>query len=109
MTPNQDTPNKTNTWVSERDKLNITMNLEPKVPIIDKNTRIVFEVKRINGSEQIENLKSKVTMTDHDGRLYEFENETIPIIKGQLSVDYVFPDDGEHRIVLQIYKILLLQ
>lgn len=43
-------------------------------------------------------------MTDHDGRLYKFENKSIPIINGQFSVDYIFPDDGEHQVILQFYK-----
>lgn len=43
-------------------------------------------------------------MTDHDGRLYKFENRSIPIINGQFLVDYIFPDDGEHRVILQFYK-----
>ncbi len=28
----------------------------------------------------------------------------MPVIDGQFSVDYIFPDDGEHRIILQLYK-----
>ncbi len=43
-------------------------------------------------------------MTDHDRRLYKFENKSISIINGQFFVNYIFPDDGEHRIILQIYK-----
>ncbi|KAA2283560.1 hypothetical protein [Candidatus Nitrosocosmicus sp. SS] len=100
----QSISNKTKDWISERDNLNITMSLEPTVPIIDKNTKIIFKVKKINDTKQIEELKAKVTMTDHDGRLYKFENKSIPVINGQFLVDYVFPDDGEHRIILQIYK-----
>lgn len=55
-------------------------------------------------TDLFEKLKAKVTMTDHDGRLYKFENRSIPVINGQFLVDYVFPDDGKHRIILQIYK-----
>lgn len=47
---------------------------------------------------------SNVTMTNHDGRLYKFGNKSIPIINRQFFVEYVFPDEGEHRIILQIYK-----
>ena len=26
------------------------------------------------------------------------------ISNGKISVDYIFPDDGEHRIILQLYR-----
>ncbi len=41
--PKQD--NKTNSWLSKRDNLNVTMDLAPKVPIVDEKTRITFEVR----------------------------------------------------------------
>jgi len=95
---------KNNTWITERDNLNITIKLMPQVPIIDKITKISFEIRNLNNSKSFENMNAKVTMTDHDGRLYKFENKFIPIKNGQFSVDYIFPDDGEHRIILQLYK-----
>ena len=95
---------KNNSWISERDNLNISLRLEPQVPIIDEVTRLSFEVRNLNDSTLIDNLNTKVTLTDHDGRLYKFENKLIPISGGHLAVDYIFPDDGEHRIILQLYK-----
>ena len=91
-------------WISERDNLNISLKLEPPVPIIDKVTKLYFEVRNLNDSELIENLNTRVTLTDHDGRLYKFENNLIPVMEGRFTVDYIFPDDGEHRIILQLYK-----
>jgi len=95
---------KNNYWISERDNLNISLRLEPQVPIIDQVTRLTFEVRNLNDSTLVNNLNTKVTLTDHDGRLYKFENKSIPISGGHFSVDYIFPDDGEHRIILQLYK-----
>jgi len=95
---------KNNFWISEQDNLNISLKPEPQVPIIDQVTRLSFEVRNLNDSSLINNLNTKVTLTDHDGRLYKFENKLIPISGGQFSVDYIFPDDGEHRIILQLYK-----
>lgn len=95
---------KNNSRISERDNLNISLKLEPQVPIIDQFTRLSFEVRNLNDSTLIDNLNAKVTLTDHDGRLYKFENKTIPISEGQFSVDYIFPNDDEHRIILQLYK-----
>ncbi len=95
---------KNNSWISERDNLNISLSLKPQVPVIDQVTRLSFEVRNLNESMLIDNLNTKVTLTDHDGRLYKFENKFIPIYGGHFSVDYIFPDDGEHRIILQLYK-----
>lgn len=53
----------------------------PKISVVDKVTKLLFHVRDINGS-YIENLNSKITMTDHDGRLYKFENKFIAIING---------------------------
>lgn len=95
---------KNDSWISERDNLNMTINLEPAVPIIDETTKISFEVKQLDTSKPFEGLNIRVTITDHDGRLYKFENKLIPVTNGKFSVDYIFPDDGEHRIILQLYK-----
>ncbi len=80
------------------------MKLNPEVPIIDQITNILFEVRTLNDSSFFEGLNAKVTMTDHDGRLYKFENKFIPVANGNFSIEYIFPDDGEHRIILQLYK-----
>ena len=93
---------KTNAWISKQNNLNITMNLKPYMPVIDQWTHILFEVKKLNGSGFIDNLNASVTITDHDGRLFKFDSQ--PVSKGKFSVEYMFPDDGQHRVLLQLYK-----
>jgi hypothetical protein len=94
-----------NTWISKRDGLNITMKIMPEIPVIDEKTKISFEIRKLNDSKFIEeDLNAKVTITDHDGRLFKFNNQYMPISNGKISVDYIFPDDGEHRIILQLYR-----
>ncbi|HJR49310.1 MAG TPA: hypothetical protein VJ799_14210 [Nitrososphaeraceae archaeon] len=91
------------TWLSKRDNLNITIKLDPKVPIIDKWTLIQFEVRKLDSGDLVnDTLTSNVTMTDHDGRLFKFPEQTIS--NGKFSVEYIFPDDGQHRLILQFYK-----
>ncbi len=34
-----------NSWISERDNLNVTMNLTPEVPTVDQPTEIQFEIR----------------------------------------------------------------
>lgn len=91
------------TWASKRDNLKITIELDPKIPMIDEWTKILFEVSRLDSGELVNgNLKTNTTLTDHDGRLYKFPEQVIA--DGKFSVDYIFPDDGQHKIILQLYK-----
>ena len=91
------------TWLSKRDNLNITIKLDPKIPIIDKWTLIHFEIHKLDSGDLAnDSLTSNVTITDHDGRLFKFPEQIIA--NGKFSVEYIFPDDGQHRIILQFYR-----
>jgi len=91
------------TWLSKRDNLNITIKLDPKVPIIDEWTIIQFEVRKLDSGDLVnDSLTSNVTITDHDGRLFKFPERIIS--NGKFSVEYIFPDDGQHRMILQFYR-----
>ena len=70
---------KNDSWVSKQNNLNVTISLEPKVPVIDEKTSISFEVRKLNDSSLFENLSARVTLTDHDGRLFKFHNQDIRI------------------------------
>jgi len=92
------------TWTSKRENLSIILKLEPKVPIIDQWTHMYFE---INGSGSVKvpqnvNLTVNATISDHDGRLFKFPEKEV--IYGKFNNSYIFPDDGQHRVILQIYK-----
>ena len=84
--------------------MNVTMQLNPDIPIIDQKTKIAFEIGKLNSSisDSLDNLNARVTITDHDGRLFKFNSQ--PVSNGKFSVDYIFPDDGQHRVILQLYK-----
>jgi hypothetical protein len=92
------------TWISKRDNLNITMSLIPPMPIIDQTTKINFEVKKLDSSGFFDTASAKITITDQDGRLYKFDNKFFPIVDGNVSVDYLFPVEGEHEVILQLYN-----
>jgi len=92
------------TWISKRDNLNITMSLTPPMPIIDQTTKINFEVKKLDNQGFLNNASAKITITDQDGRLYKFENKFFPIINGKVSMDYLFPVEGEHEVILRLYN-----
>jgi len=92
------------TWMSKRDNLNVTMSLMPQMPIIDQMTKINFEVKKLNNLGFLNNASAKITITDQDGRLYKFDNKFFPILDGNVSVDYLFPVEGQHKVILQLYN-----
>jgi hypothetical protein len=92
------------TWISKRDNLNITMSLIPQMPIIDQTTKINFEVKKLDNLGLLGNASAKITITDQDDRLYKFENKFFPILDGNVSVEYLFPVEGEHKVILQLYN-----
>ena len=95
---------KNSTWTSISKNLTLSLELIPRVPVIDESTRMQFEVRNLNHFNKFDNIRAKVTVTDHDGRLYKFENRLIPLANGQFSVNYIFPDDGEHRVIVQLYE-----
>jgi hypothetical protein len=76
----------------------------PQMPIIDQMTKINFEVKKLNNLGFLNNASAKITITDQDGRLYKFDNKFFPIVDGNVSVDYLFPVEGQHKVILQLYN-----
>ncbi len=91
-------------WVSKKDNLNISIALDPAVPIVDKSTKISFEIKKLNNSfsPTFSNFSAKVTMTDSEGRLFKFEKQNI--INNKFFVNYIFPSNGTDRAILQLFK-----
>lgn len=91
-------------WISKRENLNISIKLEPKVPLVDQNTKIYFDIKKLNSSilSNWENLSGRVTIVDSDGRLFKFDNKNIT--GNNFFVNYIFPSNGENKIILQLYK-----
>lgn len=43
-------------------------------------------------------------MMDYDIKLYKIEFKIMPVIDGKFSIEYIFPDNGQHRTILQLYK-----
>jgi hypothetical protein len=92
------------TWNSKRDNLSINLKLEPSVPVIDQWTKMYFEIKELGSGKLVQNtnLTVNATITDHDGRLFKFPEQKVT--DGKFGVSYIFPDDGQHRVILQLYK-----
>jgi len=101
---NSNNPILNSTWISKRDGLNISLSLEPRIPIVDQKTILNFDIKKINSTNQLNGLTAKLTITDQDGRLYKFNNELFPIKNGKFSVEYFFPSDGDNKVIVQFYN-----
>ena len=91
-------------WISKRENLNISISLDPKVPIVDQNTKISFDIKKLNPSlpANLDNISGKITIVDSDGRLFKFGNKNVT--DNKFFVNYIFPSDGQNKIILQLYK-----
>ncbi len=89
-------------WVSKRDNLNITMQFEPKNPVIYYQTKILFKINNLNGSEYVKNITAIVTILDSEGGLYKFGKQKV--IDGKTFINYIFPNSGKNKIILQLYE-----
>jgi hypothetical protein len=91
-----------NSWISERDNLNVTMNLTPEVPTVDQPTEIQFEIRELNTGMPYREMTANVTILDSDGRLFKFAEQ--PVSDGIFSVIYIFPDDALNNIIVQMKR-----
>jgi hypothetical protein len=91
--------NKTQVWQDSQDNLEIQFAYEPEKPIIDTFTNLGFSVTNLQTGEHIKDSIASVTVTNGQ-RLFKFQNISVP--EGDFSVDYLFPDDGTHKVLLRL-------
>jgi len=83
------------------DNLQIKFGYNPDKPIIDTFTNLQFSVTDLRTDKHIKDSVAQVTVTNGQ-RLFKFQN--ISTQNGDFSVDYIFPDDGTHQVLLRIDK-----
>jgi hypothetical protein len=88
-------------WKNPKNNLKIEFAYKPEKPIIDTFTNLQFSVTDLGTDKHIKDLVAKVTVTNGQ-RLFKFQN--ISAQNGDFSVDYLFPDDGTHQVLLRIDK-----
>ena len=93
--------NRTQEWISQRDDVKILFTYRPERPIIDTFTKLEFRAVNLTNNENLKDFDARVVVTNGQ-RLFKFENITVP--DGDFSVEYIFPDDGTHQVVLRIDK-----
>jgi hypothetical protein len=88
--------------VTESDDLNITMKFDPQIPNIYQQTKILFQINHLNGSEYNKNVTATVTIIDSDGGLYKFDKQELH--NGKISINYIFQNVVKNKIIIQLYK-----
>jgi hypothetical protein len=79
--------------------LAIQFAYKPEKPIIDSFTTLQFSVTNLQSGQHIGDSLAQVTVTNGQ-RLFKFQN--IITQNGDFSVDYIFPDDGTHQVLLRL-------
>jgi hypothetical protein len=89
----------TQVWNSTKDNLRIEFGYIPEKPIIDTFTNLAFSVTNLQTSDHVGDGVAHVTVTNGQ-RLFKFHN--VSMQTGDFSVDYLFPDDGTHQVLLRL-------
>ena len=91
--------NNTQVWKNTKDNLKIEFGYLPEKPIIDTFTSLAFSVTNLQTGEHAGDGVAQVTVTNGQ-RLFKFEN--VSVQNGDFTVDYLFPDDGTHQVLLRL-------
>jgi hypothetical protein len=82
-------------------QLVIQFSYEPELPVIDEFTKLHFSVHDLDSGDHLRNATARVVVTTPGGeRLFIFENVTVS--EGHFGVEYNFPDDGTHVVLVRI-------
>ncbi len=93
--------NNTQIWNNTEDNIRIEFGYLPEEPIIDTFTNLAFSVTNLRTGDHSAEGMAQVTVTNGQ-RLFKFNN--VSIQNGDFSVDYLFPDDGTHQVLLRLDK-----
>lgn len=93
--------NNTQIWNNTEDNIRIEFGYLPEKPIIDTFTNLAFSVTNLRTGDHSAEGIAQVTVTNGQ-RLFKFNN--VSIQNGDFSVDYLFPDDGTHQVLLRLDK-----
>jgi len=86
-------------WNDTEDNIRIEFGYSPEKPIIDTFTNLAFSVTNLRTGDHLAEGTAQITVTNGQ-RLFRFQNVTLQ--NGDFSVDYLFPDDGTHQVLLRL-------
>ena len=91
--------NNTQVWKYPHNNLKIEFGYLPEKPVIDTFTSLAFSVTNLQTGEHAGDGVAQVTVTNGQ-RLFKFQN--VSVQNGDFFVDYLFPDDGTHQVLLRL-------
>jgi hypothetical protein len=94
---------KPQTWMDNLSNIKIEFTNVPASPVIDKPTKLNFEVVHLQNETKLENLSARVIILANAGeqqRTFIFPD--IVSKDGRFSVNYLFPDSGTYQILSRI-------
>ncbi|HET7148814.1 MAG TPA: hypothetical protein VFI73_09990 [Candidatus Nitrosopolaris sp.] len=89
-------------WVDKETGIKIQFAYKPEKPIADSPTDLSFSVQNLTTGQHIKNFRARVVIINDFQSVFKFLN--IPVINGDFSLKYSFPDSGHNQILVSINK-----
>ena len=89
-------------WVDKETGIKIQFAYKPEKPIADSPTELSFSVQNLTTGQHIKNFRASVVIINDFQRAFKFLN--IPVVNGDFSLQYSFPDSGHNQILVSITK-----
>jgi hypothetical protein len=89
-------------WVDKETGIKIQFAYKPEKPIADSPTDLSFSVQNLTTGQHIKNFRARVVIINDFQSAFKFLN--IPVINGDFSLKYSFPDSGHNQILVSINK-----
>ena len=89
-------------WVDKDTGIKIQFAYKPEKPIADSPTELSFSVQNLTTGQHVKNFKASVVIINDFQRAFKFLN--IPVVNGDFSLKYSFPDSGHNQILVSINR-----
>lgn len=89
-------------WVDKETGIKIEFAYQPEKPIADSPTELSISVQNLTTGQHIKNFRASVVIINDFRRAFKFLN--IPVVNGDFSLQYSFPDSGHNQILVSINK-----
>ena len=89
-------------WVDKETGIKIQFAYQPEKPIADSPTELSISVQNLTTGQHIKNFRASVVIINDFRRAFKFLN--IPVVNGDFSLQYSFPDSGHNQILVSINK-----
>jgi len=89
-------------WVDKETGIKIQFAYKPEKPIADSPTEFSFSVQNLTTGHHVKNFRAGVVIINDFQSAFKFLN--IPVVNGDFSLKYSFPDSGHNQILVSINK-----